>query len=402
MLYHNDSEFVREEAAMEILRNLSRRGVRTGLTVLGIAVGILAFTVMGGMAEKINMIIRGGQAYFESRIAVRSMGGTLRLNLLQNDDIAALAQVPGVKFVETHIMMPMDETAGFELAPRFLVGIDLTNFMRAQKLTSSAAQLKLHQGGWWQTGQRKVAVLGSAVARKMKLKVGDTLQSRGAQFRVVGVLQETLTMPDGWAFVPQDDARELMLDDSSLLKGLGIRAFVTNAYALVEPNQGDLVTDRIAEALRRGFLLYSPQQLSKAAGQASTLLTTAILGSGAVAVIVGALSVINTMFIAVGERTREIGIKKAIGASRGAIVREFLAESTVIGLLGGVLGVGLGGAVIWVINAYTADQGTPVFLLTARLAFWGIGFAGLLGAAAGVLPALRASALDPVEALREL
>lgn len=387
---------------MEILRNLLRRRARTSLTVLGIAVGILAFTVMGGMAEKINLIIRGGQAYFASRIAVRSIGGTLRLNLLQGDDLAALARVPGVKWVETHIMLPMDETAGFELAPRFLVGIDLPNFMKAQQYSGPAAQLRLRGGTWWHDGDRNMTVLGSAVARKLKLKVGDTLLARGAHFTVVGLLDETLSMPDGWAFIPQEDARDLMLEDSSLLQGLGIRQFVTNAYALVDPNQGDTITDAIAERLRRGFLLYSPQQLSKAAGQASALLTTAILGSGAVAVIVGALSVINTMFIAVGERTREIGIKKAIGATRADIIREFMLESTCMGLLGGALGVGLGAAVIYSINAYTADQGTPVFILTPRLALWGIGFAAMLGAAAGLLPAWRAASLDPVEALREL
>lgn len=387
---------------MEILRNLYRRRTRAGLTILGIAVGILAFTVMGGMAEKINLIIRGSEAYFSRRIAVRSMGGTLRLNLLMGDDIAALAKVPGVQWVETHIMLPMDETAGFELAPRFLVGVDLTNFLKAQTMAGNGGRLTLRRGAWWTTGETNVTVLGSAVARKMKLNVGDTLYARETKFKVVGILDETLTMPDGWAFVPQEDARRLMMTDSKLLKELGVSSFVTNAYALVAPGEGDTVTDRIASSLRRGFLLYSPQQLSKAAGQASTLLTTAIMGAGAVAVIVGALSVINTMFIAVGERTREIGIKKAIGATRADIMREFLAEATVMGLLGGLLGVGLGAVVIYVINWYTADQGTPVFVLTMRLALWAIGFSGFLGAAAGMLPAWRAAGLDPVAALREL
>lgn len=251
---------------MEILRNLYRRRTRTGLTVLGIAVGILAFTVMGGMAEKINMIIRGSEAYFSNRIAVRSTGGTLRLNLLMGDDIAALSQVPGVRWVETHIMLPMDETAGFELAPRFLVGVDLTNFLKAQKLAGEAARLQLRRGAWWRPGEQNVTVLGSAVARKMKLKVGDTLEARDTRFKVVGVLEETLTMPDGWAFISQDDARTLMLRDSGLLKALNANAVVTNAYALVAPGDGDTVTDRIAESLRRGFLLYSPQQLTRAAG----------------------------------------------------------------------------------------------------------------------------------------
>jgi putative ABC transport system permease protein len=387
---------------LEIMRNLYRRRMRTGLTVLGIAVGVLAFTVMGGMAEKINMIIRGSQAYFSSRVAVRSLGGTLRLNLLSTEDLQDLRKVDGVRWVETHVMLPMDETAGFELAPRFLVGIDLANFMQAQKLSGPDAQLRLQRGAWWQPGQRQVAVLGSAVARKLKLQVGDTLDSRGEQFEVVGVLEETLTMPDGWAFVPQEDARQLMLADSTLLRELGIRSFVTNAYALVDPEQGDSVTERIANALRKGFLLYSPQQLGKAAGTASTLLTSAIMGASVIAIIVGALSVINTMFIAVGERTREIGIKKAIGASRWDILMEFLLESTLIGLLGGVAGVGLGALVIQAVNAYTASQGTPVFILTPRLALWGIGFSGLLGAFAGLLPAWRAARLNPVDALRDL
>lgn len=387
---------------MEVLRNLYRRRLRSGLTVLGIAVGILAFTVMGGMAEKLNMLIRGGEAYFTHRIAVRSSGGTLRLNVLTPDDIAAVRQVAGVQAVETHIMLPLDETAGFELAPRFLVGVDLSNFLQAQALAGPEARLHLWRGTWWKQGERGVVVLGSAIARKMKLKVGDNLSARGGRYRVVGVLGETLSVPDGWALVPEEDARAVMLDGSSLLRTMGLQGFVTNAYALVEPNKGDTVTSAIAQRLRKGFLLYSPQQLSKAAGQASALLNTAILGSGAIAVVVGALSVINTMFIAVGERTREIGIKKAIGASRRDILTEFLAESTLMGLVGGGLGVGLGALVVLGFNWYTRDQGTAIFILTPRLIVGALVFAGALGAAAGVMPALRAAGLEPVKALREL
>ncbi len=387
---------------MQTLRNLYRRRLRTGLSVCGIAVGILAFTVMGGMAEKINMIIRGGEAYFSQRIAIRSTGGTLRLNLLLEEDLEAIRQVEGVREVETHIMLPLDETAGFELAPRFLVGIDRENFLRAQRLADRRARLRLRSGQWWEPGEQHVAVLGSAVARKMELGVGDILEARGTRFRVVGLLEETLSLPDGWALVPQEDARDLMLSGSGLLQDLGLDRFVTNAYALIDPDRGDELTQVMARRLRKGFLLYSPEKLGKAVGRASALLNTAILGAGAIAVIVGALSVINTMFIAVSERTREIGLKKAIGASRADILREFLAESTLMGLLGGALGVGLGAGVIAVINAYTAAQGTPVFIMTPRLALAGLGFAVVLGAAAGLLPALRAARLDPVEALREL
>lgn len=384
-----------------MLRNFSRRRLRTGLTILGVAVGMLAFTVMGGMAEKFDLIIEGGKAYFTHRIAVRSAGGLFRLNLLEPQDIEAVRSVAGVKEVETQILLPLDETAGFELAPRFLVGVDMPGFLRAQELAGDKGRLRLREGAWWQPGQRNVAVLGSAVARRMKLGVGDLLQARGRSFRVVGILEETFSVPDGWVLVPQEDAREVMVQESSLLQMLGIDSFVTNAYALVDPDQGDQIVRQMAASLRGGFLLYSPQELTEAAGQASTLLNTAILGSGVIAVIVGALAVVNTMFIAVAERTREIGIKKAIGASRWDIVREFLLESVLIGLLGGILGVALGALVIYGINWYTQDQGTPVFILTPRLVGTAILFAGLLGAAAGVMPALRAASLDPVAALRE-
>lgn len=387
---------------MEIVRNLYRRRLRTGLTVLGIAVGILAFTVMGAMAEKFNRVIEGGQAYFARRIAVHSAGGLLRLNVLSPAEIAVMRSTPGVRHVETHIMLPLDETAGLELAPRFLVGIDLPNFARAQLLGGEEARLHLAQGSWWRPGERQVAVLGSAVAHKMSLQVGDLLEARDARFRVVGVLRETLSLPDGWALVPQDDARELMRDGSTLLQATGPDPFWTNAYALIDPAVGNQITETLANSLRRGFLLHSPEQMAQATGQASTLLNTAIMGSAGIAVIVGALSVINTMFIAVGERTREIGIKKAIGATRWDILREFLAESVLIGLLGGLLGLGLGAALTTAMNLYTADQGTPIFLVTSRLATGALAFATLLGGVAGLLPAWRAARLDPVASLREL
>lgn len=390
---------------MEILRNLYRRRTRTGLTILGIAVGILAFTVMGAMAEKLNKVIDGGQAYFLRRIAVHSTGGMLRMNLLQPQDIQVMRQTPGVRHVETQIMLPLDETAGFELTPRFLVGINLPNFARAQLLGGEEARLRLAEGRWWRPGERGVAVMGGGVARKMKLGVGDKVVSRGREFEVVGVLRETLSLPDGWVLVPEEDARELLLEGSPILQSLNLPAFWTNAYALVDPEQGNQVTDALASNLQKGYLLHSPEHLARATSTASTVLTTAILGSAAVALIVGSLSVINTMLIAVSERTREIGIKKALGAGRWEIIREFLLESLLIGLLGGILGAALGTAVAAAINFYIvqiADQGTGIFLVTPRLVAAALVFATLLGGVSGIWPAWRASLLDPVQALRQL
>ncbi len=128
-----------------------------------------------------------------------------------------------------------------------------------------------------------------------------------------------------------------------------------------------------------------------------TVITTAI---GILALVIGGLSVVNTMVMAVSERFREIGLKKAVGARTTDVLREFLAEAAMIGLIGGLIGYGLGAALTLFINASSFAGTLQLFLLTPKLTVLVIGFAVALGALAGVLPTIRAARLDPVTALR--
>jgi putative ABC transport system permease protein len=115
---------------------------------------------------------------------------------------------------------------------------------------------------------------------------------------------------------------------------------------------------------------------------------------------VGGLSIINTMAMSVAERTREIGIKRAIGGSRRRIVSELVAESALIGFLGGVIGLALGAAIATLGNELGRDSGFLLFMLTPWTAFTAVAFSTILGAVAGLVPALHAARLDPVTALR--
>jgi len=112
------------------------------------------------------------------------------------------------------------------------------------------------------------------------------------------------------------------------------------------------------------------------------------------------LSVINTMAMSVAERTREIGIKRAIGGSRGRIIRELVTEAGMIGLLGGLIGLALGAVVVVIANEAGRDSGTILFDLTWGTAAFAVAFSTVLGIVAGLVPAWSAARLDPVDALR--
>ena len=119
-----------------------------------------------------------------------------------------------------------------------------------------------------------------------------------------------------------------------------------------------------------------------------------------ISLVVGGLSVINTMAMSVAERTREIGIKRAIGGSRGRIIRALVAEAGLIGLIGGLIGLALGALVVVLANEAGRTSGTVLFDLTPETAIFAVAFSTILGMVAGIIPAWSAARLDPVAALR--
>jgi len=162
----------------------------------------------------------------------------------------------------------------------------------------------------------------------------------------------------------------------------------------------DKIADRINSEVP-GVKALRPSDLVNAFRAGGQIFTGAAVAAALLALVVGGLSIINTMFMAVSDRVREIGLKKAVGATTTNILREFLVEATFMGLLGGLIGYGLGVLLVVVRNVFfPAADGSSLFLITPTLTGIAIGFAAVLGALAGVFPALRAARLDPVIALR--
>ena len=149
-----------------------------------------------------------------------------------------------------------------------------------------------------------------------------------------------------------------------------------------------------------GVAAMTGKEFDQQIGSATSMLNSILVGIALLSLIVGGLSVINTMAMSIAERTREIGIKRAIGGSRFRIVRELVTESALIGFIGGTIGLLLGALVVTVVNEAGRSSGTVLFELTTGTALTAILFATVLGAIAGLFPALHAARLDPVAALR--
>ena len=294
--------------------------------------------------------------------------------------------------------MPLDEEMGAVQMgpPASIVGTDL----RGQDFETF--EVTFAGGRDLRKSDRKKVVVGSDLVKKLGAEVGKNVEIRGKSFEVVGILEKTLTGPDTTVLMSLYDAQRLhhkdlpqMIRDAVDVDDLatGIMAFVKTEY---DPDTVAKVIEKEVENVN-GF---GPKAFNDQIGNAVGIFTSIITLIGLIALLVGGLSVVNTMSMAIAERTREIGIRKAIGASEGAIIRQFLAESALIGLIGGLIGLGLGWGFTSAANTAGNASVTALFLVTPRLAIGAVSFALILGVIGGFFPAWRAARLNPVSALR--
>jgi putative ABC transport system permease protein len=395
---------------MEILRNFSRRKLRSALTISGILIGILALTTMGAMAEHVNALLDGGIRYFGSSIQVST--GSDNSPLLATSTAAQLEAVPGVTGAYPGIRIQADPggAQGITFGPSKAI---VTWDPGVRKYTN--LNMPLAAGRAIQDGDRGAVVMGSNFARDWNLQVGGTVDLPRKpkdgppgfiqhRFTVVGVLSPTLTAPDQFAYVSLADSQMLLGDTlSPALQGRVDPTTLTQGFAVYaakgsSASELDAIARRINASVP-GVKAMMPSTIVNAFKNGSLIFSAITTGAALLALVIGGLSVINTMLMAVSERVREIGLKKAVGARTGHILREFLAESVAIGAIGGAIGYGLGVALTVIFNA-SLGAGNELFLVTPSLTALALGFAVLLGAVAGVIPAWRASRLDPVAALR--
>jgi|AntAceMinimDraft_18_1070375.scaffolds.fasta_scaffold02593_10 putative ABC transport system permease protein len=393
-------------------KNLKTRRLRNWLTILGIVVGVFLVVTLislsGGIRDTIMKQLKslGGDVIFVLPGSMDSPMSLVGGEKLSKEDLSVIKKVKGVD-----IVLPMSYSSKImryknEQKIVFLTGVP---WGEGIEILTIFQGWSLSQGEWPKPGKREL-IIGSLVAKEdffgKEIKTGDEAIINGKRFKIVGILDSLGSKSDDTA---------VYLDLSIFQQVTGDREGGAQA-AMVKIGDGanvDKVAKEIEGALdevrkrKRGedvssFSVLTSDKMGNIVGGIMGIIQASVIAFAAIAILVGGLGIMNSMFTAVRERTREIGLLKAIGAKNSAVISIFLIEAGIIGLIGGMGGVVLGLVIAKAIELY--GQVHPMFYLEAYmpigLIIFSLFFSVLIGCLSGYFPARKASKLSPTEALR--
>jgi putative ABC transport system permease protein len=402
------------QAVLEAFESLAANKLRAGLTILGIVIGVGAVIAMvsigrGAQAtitESINGI--GTNLVFVFRGGSEDVRNPKPITLGDAAAIADPFQAPSVQAVAPVIQDNGKVTFGRESTTTTITGVT-PDYASVRKYNLTEGEFINQEQ---MLGQASVVLLGSEVADKLFSRqeglVGETVRIEGQPFRVIGLLESKggsgFSNADNQVMVPFSTAQERLIHHSTSDQ---VDLLLAEA---ISPKDVPAASDEIAQILRTrhrtaigadDFTILTQQDFLSTASTITNVLTIFLGGVAAISLLVGGIGIMNIMLVSVTERTREIGLRKAVGAHKMDIMVQFLAESAVLSLVGGVIGIILGYSIAIIVSqvakannaAITPSIGIDIILIATI-------FSTAVGLFFGLYPANRAANLEPVEALR--
>ncbi len=402
------------QAIIEAMQSLASNKLRSALTILGIVIGVAAVIAMLAVGNGAQQTITGSISGIGTNLLFVFQGNFSEE--VRNPKPLTLEDVAAIK---DEFLAPSVEAA----AP-VINGSREVTFSRERKTTQiygvtpeylTVRNLGLLEGEPINDShlleRASVALLGVDVADALfgtrEGLVGQTIRIEGQPFRVIGVLESK----GGSAFGSQDDIVLLPFTTAQtrLLRRSSNRVDIIFVQA-TSPDTVRAAANEVSDILRQrhrveigadDFTVFTQEDFVATARTITSVLTIFLGGIAAISLLVGGIGIMNIMLVSVTERTREIGLRKALGARRRDILIQFLTESSLLSLIGGVIGIGLGWLIAFVVGRIAAANNTELVplvgldaILLATL------FSTAVGLFFGIYPANRAANLQPVEALR--
>jgi putative ABC transport system permease protein len=399
--------------------------LRSWLTIIGIVIGIAAVVAIVSIGEGLQQNVESHLGGLGADLITISPGGgrastgfrgpsgheqgstatTTDAEDLTKRDVQVLQSVDGVARIQGTVS---GQGEMYYLGEKASVSIDGVDPLVWKEMTTS----ELESGRFLGPSDYNVVIVGNRIAKdmfKQPLVVNRVITIEDKAFKVVGILQESggFGGADRSIIMPIDAARDTLEEvgddefDSITLKA----ANTDDVDQIMEDVEQKLLISRHLTESTKDFRISSSQSTLETMSDITQTISSFLTAIAAVSLLVGSVGIANTMFTSVLEKTKEIGIMKAVGARNGDIMMIFLLNSAIVGLVGGLLGIGLGTGISSLLpllgigimgmgGAGMTTVVTPLLLIGALLLSMGIGMA------AGVIPAYRASKLKPVDALR--
>jgi putative ABC transport system permease protein len=391
------------------LKSLKDRSVRSWITIIGIVVSIavilILLTLSAGLQSAVFELF---EDFGTDRMLVFGADGIttgLTTETLGQDDVRAIEKLQDIDLVIAQLSAPASKVE-YKNQEQFFPVIGLPNKNVNRVAEAYKFDRDLIEGRYFSEGERNVVVLGYGIARQpddafgKEITVKNSITIEGKRFKVVGVYKQVGNNQDDFSiWMPLEDVREITNKTTEIT---GIDAIVKEGVDLkvAEQRLDRLLEKRLGED---NYIILTPEALLRQFNSIIGIVQGVLLAIALISLLVGALGIANTMFTAVLEREKDIGIMKAIGAANSSIMILFLIESGLIGIVGGTAGVIFGIIVSFGIGAIAAASGFELLSISINIThvLGCLAFAFIIGMLSGLLPSYLASRKKIVDTLRD-